>query len=73
MSANGRDTLNDNDERPLSFSANHGLALLNTFFSTTKNETSHTFNGRGNKRVDCILTRHRGRQLMRDVTVHPQP
>ena len=29
----GRDTLNDNGERLLSFSANHELALLNTFYS----------------------------------------
>ena len=28
--AHGRDTLNDNGERLLSFSANHGLALLQT-------------------------------------------
>ena len=44
-------------ERLLSFSANHELALLNTFFSTAKNAISHTFNGRGKKRIDYILTR----------------
>ena len=68
----GRDTLNDNDERLLSFSANHELALLNTFFSTTKNSILHTFNGRGKKRIDYILTRQRDEKLVRDVTVHPQ-
>ena len=52
-----RDTLNDNGERLISFSADHGLALLNTVFSTAKNATSHTFNGRGKKRIDYILTR----------------
>ena len=53
----GRETLNDNGERLLSFSADHGLALLNTFFSTAKNAISHTFNGRDKKRIDYILTR----------------
>ena len=57
--------------RLLSFSANHDLALLNTFFSTAKNAISHTFNGRGKKRIDYILTRQRDRKLVRDVTVHP--
>ena len=69
----GRDNLNDNGERLLSFSANHELALLNAFFSTAKNAISHTFNGRGKKRIDYILTRQRDRKFVRDVTVHPQP
>ena len=47
LGAYGRGTLKDNGERLLSFSANHELALLNTFFSTAKNAISHTFNGRG--------------------------
>ena len=47
LGAYGRDMLNDNGERLLSFSVNHGLELLNAFFSTTKNTTSHTFIGRG--------------------------
>ena len=45
IGAYGRDTLNDNGEQLLSFSANRGVA--HKFFSTTKNATSHTFNGRG--------------------------
>ena len=73
LGAYGRDYLNDNGERLLSFSAEHELALLNTFFSTAKNAISHTFNGRGKKRVDYILTRQRDRKLVQDVTVHPQP
>ena len=73
LGAYGRDTLNDNGERLLSFSANHELALLNTFFSTAKNAISHTFNGRGKKCIDYILTRQRDRKFVRDVTVHPQP
>ena len=50
LGAYGRDTLNDNGERLLSVSAHHGLALLNTFFSTVKDAILHTFNGRGKKR-----------------------
>ena len=73
LGAYGRNTLNDSGERLLAFSANHGLALLNTFFSTAKNEISHTFNGRGKKRIDYILTRQRDRKLVRNVTVHTQP
>ena len=73
LGAYGRDNLNDNGERLLSFSANHELALLNMFFSTAKNAILHTFNGRGKKRIDYILTRQRDRKLVRDVTVHPQP
>ena len=73
LDAYGRDNLNDNGERLLSFFANHELALLNTFFSTTKDAISHTFNGRGKKCFDYIFTRQRDRKLVRDVTVHPQP
>ena len=69
----GRDTLNDNGELLLSFANNHDLALVNTFFSTPKGGVSHTFNGRGKKRIDYILTRQRDRKLVRNVTVHPQP
>ena len=47
LGAYHRDTLKVNGERLLSFSANHGLALLKTFFSSAKNATSHAFNGRG--------------------------
>ena len=73
LGAYGQDTLNDYGERLLLFSANHGLALLNTFFRITKNAVSHTFNGRGEKRTDYILTRQRDRRLVRSVTVYPQP
>ena len=45
---------------------------MNTFFSTPKGGVSHTFNRRGKKRIDYILTRQRGRKLVRNVTVHPQ-
>ena len=57
--AYGRDTPNDNGELLLSFSANHVLALLNTFSSTAKNEILHMFNGGGKNFIDYILTRQR--------------
>ena len=69
----GRFTLNDNGELLLSFANNHNLATVNTFFSTPKCSASHTFNGRGEKRIDHILTRQRDPKLVRNVTVHPQP
>ena len=46
---------------------------MNTFFSTPKGGVLHTFNGRGKKRIDYILTRQRDRKLVRNVTVHPHP
>ena len=75
LDAYGRDTLNDNGELLLSFANNHNLAIVNTFFSTPKGGVSHTytFNGRGKKRIDYILTRQRYLKLVRNVTVHPQP
>ena len=73
LGAYGRDTLNDNGELLLSFANNHDVANVNTFFSTPKGGVSHTFNGRGKKRIDYILTRQRDRKLVRNVTVHPQP
>ena len=73
LGAYGRNTLNDNGELLLSFANNHDLALVNTFFSTPKSGVSHTFNERGNKRIDYILTRQRDRKLVRNVTMHPQP
>ena len=68
LGAYGRDILNDNGELLLSFANNHDLAILNTFFSTSKGGVSHTFNGRGKKRIDYILTRQCDRKLVRNVT-----
>ena len=72
IGAYDRDTLNDNGELLLSFANNHDLALVNTFFSTPKGSVSHTFSRQGKKGIDCILTRQRDRQFVRNVTVHPQ-
>ena len=73
LGAYGRDTLNDSGELLLSFANNHDLALVNTFFGTPKGGVSHTFNGRGKKGIDYILTRQRDRKSVRNVTVRPQP
>ena len=73
LGAYGRDTLNENGELRPSFANNHDLALVSTFFSTPKGGVSHTFNGRGKKRIDYILTRQRDRKFVRNVTVYPQP
>ena len=73
LGAYDRDTLNDNGKLLLSFANNHDLAFVNTFLSTPKGGVSHTFNGRGEKRIDYILTRQRHRKLVQNVTVHPQP
>ena len=53
-----------------------------SFYSTTKGDVSHTFNGRGQKRaskphyafssIDYIVARQRDRKLVRNVTVHPE-
>ena len=57
----------------MSFAKKHDLTLVNTFFSTPKGSVSHTFNVRGKKLIDCILTGKCDRKLVRNVTVHPQP
>ena len=73
LGAYGRNTLNDNGELLLYFANNHDLAIVNMFLSTCKGGVSQTFNGRGKKRIDYILTRQRDRKLVRNVTVQPQP
>ena len=73
LGAYGRDTLNDNGDLLLSFANSHDLALMNTFLSTPKGGVSHTFNGRGKKRIEYILTRESDHKLVRNVRVHPQP
>ena len=70
--AYGRDTLNSNGELLLFFASNHDTALVNTFFSAPKGGVSRTFNGRGKKRIDYILTRRRDRKLIRNAMVLPQ-
>ena len=71
--AYGQNTLNDIGELLLPFAYNPYLAVVNTFFSTPEGGVSHTFNGRGKKHIDYILTKERDRKLVRNVTVYPQP
>ena len=61
------DALNYNIElQLLPFGTYHGLAIVNVFFATPKDRVSHTFNGRGKKRTDYMLTRQRHRNLVRE-------
>ena len=62
-----------NGESMQPFETNHDLALVNTFLGTTKRGVSNTLNGRGEKRIDYILTSQRGPKHVRNVTVYPQP
>lgn len=72
--AYGRETLDYNGERLLTFASNHDLALVNIFCSTRKSSTPRTFNGhKEEKQIDYIFTRHRDRKLARDVKVHRRP
>ena len=73
LAAYGRDTLSDNGELLLFFAKNHDLAIVNTLLITFADGVSHTFNGRGKTRIGYILTGQRDRNLVRNVTVHPQP
>ena len=56
----------------LAFFAEHSLALLNMFSGTVNNTTSRTLTSKEKHLpgIDYILTRHRERKLVRDVTVH---
>ena len=79
LGAYGRDELNDNGKRLLTFATDHKLTLTNTFFSTRKGGISHTSKGINSRddheRIDYILTRQAHRPRVYDVTrtVHPQP
>lgn len=60
LGAYGRDFINDNSTRLLSFATNWKLALTDTCFSTREDGVSHAHNGTGpndHKRIDYILTR----------------
>ena len=78
LGAYGRDEFNNTGKRLLDFATDRKLAVTNTFFSTRKGGTSHTYNGvigdrAGDfKRIDYILTRqaHRPRVQRKG---RPQP
>lgn len=58
LGACSRDTLNDNGECLLTFTVSHGLALVNTCFSTPMSCTSRTFNDPGlEQRIEANQSR----------------
>ena len=73
LGAYGRDVLNENGKLLLRFAENNKLALLNTFFCTPKSGVSYTFQsanrGKGQARLDYILTKKADRRLVRCVKV----
>ena len=77
LGAYGRDVLNENGKLLLGFAEDNKLALLNTFFSTPKRGVSYTFQsanrGKGQARLDYILTKKGDRRLVRCVNVRSPP
>ena len=73
----GRDELNDNGERLLLHAAGNKLVLLKTFFATPNRGVSYTFqsanSGKGQPRLDYILTRQVDQRLVRNITVRRTP
>ena len=59
----------------LRFAEDNKLALLNTFFCTPKSGVSYTFQsaGKGQARLDYILTKQADRRLVRCVKVRSPP
>ena len=77
LGAYGRDVLNENGKLLLGFAEDNKLALLNTLFCTPKSGVSYTFQsvnrGKGQARLDYILTKQADRRLIRCVNVHRPP
>ena len=65
LGAYSRDVLNENGKLLLCFAEDSKLALLNTFYSTSKRGVSYTFpsanRGKGQSRLDYILTKQADR------------
>ena len=61
----GQDKLSENDKLLLDFAENNKLALLNTFFCTSKSGVPYTFQNanrsKGQARLDYILTKQADR------------
>ena len=76
LGAYGRDALNDNGERLLLHVADN-LSLLNTLFATPSRGASYTFqsanSGKGQPRLDYILTRQVDRRPDSNITVRRPP
>ena len=77
LGAYGRDVLNENGKLLLGFAEDNKLGLLNTFFSTPKRGVSFTFQsanrGKGQARLDYILTKQADRRLVRALMSDPPP
>ena len=75
--AYGSDVLNEHGKLLLRFAEDNKLALLNTLFCTPKSGVSYTFQcanrGKGQARLDYILTKQTDRRLVRCVNVRPPP
>eukprot|EP00903_Cladosiphon_okamuranus_P019178 g17640.t1 len=72
----GRNELNDNGRRLLTFATDNRLAVLNTFFHTRRDGIWHTYNGPAGdecKCLDYILTRRSHRGRVSNIEVVPQP
>ena len=77
LSAYGRDMVNENGKLLLGFAEDNKLALLNTFFCTTKSGVSYTFQSANRSkrqaRLDYILTKRLDHRLIRCVNVRRPP
>ena len=77
LGAYGRGMFTENGKLLLGFAEGIKLALLNTLFFTPKSGVSYTFQSanrsKGEARLDYILTKQSGRQLIRCVNVHRPP
>ena len=75
LGACDRDVLNENGKLLFRFAEDNKLALLNTFFSTPKRGVSFTFQsanqGKGQARLDYILSKQADRRLVRCVNDPP--
>ena len=74
LGAYGRDVFSENGKLLLGFTKDNTLALLNTFFCTSKCSMSYTFQSvnrsKGQARLGYILTNKSDRQLIRCVNVY---
>ena len=77
LGAYGRDMLYKNGKLLLGLAEDNKLALLNTFFCTSKSGVSYTFQSanrsKGQACLDCILTKQSDRRLIRCFNVRRPP
>ena len=77
LGAYRRHVLNENGKLLLRFAEDNKLARLNTFFSTLKHGVSYIFQsanrGKGQARLDYILTKQADHRLVRCINIRPPP